>query len=58
MEYVPAHMKALPWAGDFFALTKGGQKVAVDYVDSRLSEFRTDSGIRVPFSSLLATTTV
>lgn len=57
-EYIPAHMKALPWASEFFALTEGGQRAAINYVDSRLSEFRIDSGIRVPFSSLLAKTTV
>jgi len=57
-EYVPSHMKALPWAGDFLALDEDKQREAIAHVDSRLSDFRIDSGICVPFGSWLATTTV
>jgi hypothetical protein len=58
IEYLPSHLKALPWADGFFALTEDAQREAIAYVDSRLTSFRADTGIEVPFSSYLATATV
>lgn len=55
-EYVPAHMKALPWAPKFFALPEASQAEAVEHVQTRLGEYQTDNGVVVPFSSYLATT--
>lgn len=57
-EFVPAHMKALPWADQFFALSGDGRAEAVTYVESRLRDLETSSGIDAPFGSHLATADV
>ena len=54
-EFVPAHMRALPWSSDFFSLSREERTEAVEYVDARLSDLRTSSGIDAPFGSHLAT---
>lgn len=56
--FVPRHLKALPWSAGFFALSYRKQDAALADLESALSEFRHDDGIRVPFSSYLATATV
>ncbi len=56
--YVPEHLKALPWSAGFFDLPAEQQKVALAELDEALAEYRTADGIRVPFSSYLATATV
>ena len=55
-EFVPAHMKATPWASSFLDLT--GKVEAIEFMDKRLEEFRTPTGINVPFSSYLATSNI
>jgi hypothetical protein len=55
-EYVPEHLKALPWSGGFFNLSSGERAEAIAWMDERLSNYRTDDGIEVPFESYLATT--
>lgn len=57
-EYVPAHMKALPWGPSFFALPEASQTEAVEHIQTRLGEYETDNGVVVPFSSYLATTSL
>jgi ubiquinone/menaquinone biosynthesis C-methylase UbiE len=57
-EYVPEHLKALPWSDGFFALSGGEQAEAVAWMDERLSEYRTVDGIEVPFRSYLVTSTI
>jgi ubiquinone/menaquinone biosynthesis C-methylase UbiE len=55
-EYVPEHLKALPWSGGFFELSGGERAEAIAWMDERLSNYRTKDGIEVPFASYLATT--
>ncbi len=57
-QYVPDHLKALPWSADFFALPQTKQDEAIGDLEEKLSEFRTDDGMLVPFSSYLATARV
>jgi hypothetical protein len=58
LSYVPAHLKALPWSVGFFALPVEQQQAALIELETALTEFRTADGIRVPFSSYLATATI
>jgi SAM-dependent methyltransferase len=57
LSYAPNHLRALPWSADFFALPVGQQALAFAELDGEMAAFRTDDGIRVPFSSYLATAT-
>ena len=57
-EYVPEHLKALPWAGTFFDLTDEEQEEALSSVDRALAEFKTERGLAVPFRSYLAVASV
>ena len=52
--YVPAHMKATPWAQDFDALSSEETAAAIDYMARRLTSWQTESGITAPFSSFIA----
>ncbi len=54
-EYVPDHLKALPWSAAFLALPEAERAEAIAELEEKLAEYRTDDGIRVPFSSYLAT---
>jgi SAM-dependent methyltransferase len=56
--YVPEHLKALPWSRSFFLLPPERQLAALEELDAELAEYRTDDGIRVPFSSYLVTATI
>jgi len=56
--YVPEHLKALPWAAGFFALPEAEQAAAVAELDAELAQYRTAEGIRIPFTSYLATATI
>jgi hypothetical protein len=56
--YVPRHLRALPWSAGFFALPDEKRDAALADLDAALSAYRHDDGIRVPFSSYLATATV
>jgi SAM-dependent methyltransferase len=55
--YVPEHLKALPWSTDFFHLRPERQLEALAELEADLDAYRTDAGIRVPFSSYLVTAT-
>ncbi len=52
-EYVPAHLRALPWAGTFFELTATQRQAALNSVDRAVAEFKTNRGLTVPLSSYL-----
>ena len=54
-EYVPEHVKALPWAGRFFEVDAAERSKALTSIDDRLAPFRTREGITVPFVSYLVT---
>jgi SAM-dependent methyltransferase len=54
-EYVPEHLKALPWSRGFFELSSDARAEAMAWMDSQLSDSRTDDGVEVPFRSFLAT---
>ena len=58
LTYVPQHLKALPWSAAFFALPDEQQHTAIVELDAALVEFKTADGIRVPFSSYLATASI
>lgn len=57
-EYVPEHLKALPWSGGFFELSTEERVEATSWMEDKLSDYRRDDGIEVPFRSFLVTTTV
>jgi SAM-dependent methyltransferase len=52
-EYVPAHLRALPWAGTFFELTATRREEALSSVDRAVAEFKTARGLTVPIRSYL-----
>jgi SAM-dependent methyltransferase len=54
-EYLPGHMKAMPWAGAFFGLDADTQSKALGFAEDLLTQYRTGSGVDVPFQSFLAT---
>jgi ubiquinone/menaquinone biosynthesis C-methylase UbiE len=56
-EYLPSHMKALPWADSYFGLDEQSQQAAVEHVKGRLAGYQTRAGLRVPFGSYVAHTT-
>jgi ubiquinone/menaquinone biosynthesis C-methylase UbiE len=56
-EYMPSHMKALPWAGAYFGLDEQSQQAAVEHVSGLLAGYQTRAGLQVPFGSYLAHTT-
>lgn len=56
--YVTDHLRALPWSAAFFKLSTEQQVSAIDQLDEDLAGFRAAGGIRVPFSSYLATFTI
>ena len=53
LQYVPQHLKALPWSAGFTALPDEQQNEALNELAAALAEFATPDGIRVPFSSYL-----
>jgi SAM-dependent methyltransferase len=53
--FVPEHLKALPWSTTFFRLPPERQLEALAELEADLDVYRTDAGIRVPFSSYLVT---
>ncbi|MGI9584935.1 MAG: class I SAM-dependent methyltransferase [Acidimicrobiia bacterium] len=57
-EYFPAHMKALPWGEAFFAVAPEVRAAAMADLDERMADYRTPTGVTVPFASWLATGTV
>ena len=57
-EYVPEHLKALPWSSAFFALSAGEQAQALGWMEGRLSRYQTDSGVTLPFRSYLVTAVI
>jgi hypothetical protein len=57
-EYVPEHLKALPWSAGFFELSSKEQALTIVWMEERLADYRTDDGIDVPFGSYLATAAI
>jgi hypothetical protein len=57
VEFVPAHMKATPWASRFDELSTDERSEAIAYMENRLVDFRTSTGLDTPFGSHLATAT-
>jgi len=57
-EYVPQHLKALPWSSAFFELPFAAQAEAMEPLIAQLAEYATSGGIAVPFRSHLASVTV
>ena len=55
--FVPTHMKATPWAGQFENLSPRHTADAITYMAKRLAPWRTESGVTTPFVSYLATAT-
>lgn len=55
-DYLPDHLRAVPFAEKFFNLDEAAQAEAVRSVDQGLSDYQTAEGLRVPFRSYLATT--
>jgi ubiquinone/menaquinone biosynthesis C-methylase UbiE len=55
-DYLPEHLRAVPFAEEFFNLDEAAQEEAVRYVDQQLSDYRTKEGLQVPFRSYLAST--
>lgn len=58
LDYVPEHLKALPWSAGFFALSPEAQAAGLAELEAELADFRKGDGLRVPFSSYLAVATV
>ncbi len=58
LSYVPLHLRALPWSSGFLALPDEQQHVGLTELATALAEFQTADGIRVPFSSYLATASI
>lgn len=56
--FVPGALRALPWSTSFIQLADEQQAAALRELDAHLAEYRTDDGIRVPFSSYLATAVI
>jgi len=56
-EYVPQHLKALPWSASFFDLPDDARQIALTQLEARLQGFRTPTGITAPFRSYLLTAT-
>ncbi len=57
-EYLPAHMKALPWAPDYFGLDASTQKAAIAAVENHMQEYQTPTGVKASFGSYLAKASV
>lgn len=57
-EYVPAHLRAIPWSAGFFELSDRSRREALDEVADSLREYRTSVGLDVPFRSFLAAVTI
>ncbi len=58
VDYVPQHLRALPWSGGFFELSDGARADAIAWMGERLTDYEADGGIEVPFRSYLAMTVV
>jgi SAM-dependent methyltransferase len=58
VDYVPQHLRALPWSGAFFELSDQAQTEALAWMDDRLSDYRTGVGVAIPFRSYLATSAI
>lgn len=58
-EYAPAHFRALPWAGPFFALDPPARDALLAGMADALSPFAAGDGtVEVPFTSLCATVVI
>lgn len=57
-EYVPSHMKALPWGDGYTSASPERRIAGIAYMEDRLADYRTPTGLDVPFGTYLATATV
>ncbi len=53
-DYVPEHLKMLPWSLAYFGLSAGNQSAALNVLTAHLADYETDTGIDGPFRSYLA----
>lgn len=53
-DYIPAHLRSLPWAGSSFSLHEQSQQAAIEQVDRRIGKYMTSNGFVSPFGSHLA----
>jgi ubiquinone/menaquinone biosynthesis C-methylase UbiE len=53
-DYIPAHLRALPWAASYFNLDERIQHAAIEQVEHRMESYITANGFRSPFTSYLA----
>jgi ubiquinone/menaquinone biosynthesis C-methylase UbiE len=56
-DFLPKHLKTIPFAGKFFELDQSDQETGIRYVDQALSDYRRADGLQVPFRSYLANAT-
>lgn len=57
-DFVPQHLRALPWSADFFDLADEQQARAIADLEEGLARYATPTGLTVPFTSYLATATI
>jgi SAM-dependent methyltransferase len=50
-EYVPRHLRALPWPNSFFDLTASARQAAIADLEEELGAYSVNGGLRVPFRS-------
>ena len=53
-DYIPAHLRALPWAASYLSLDERSQQAAIEQIERRMENYTTASGFRSPFTSYLA----
>lgn len=53
-DYIPAHLRALPWAASYFSLDEPSRQAAIEQVEGRMGKYRTANGFLSPFGSHLA----
>lgn len=57
-QYLPSHVKALPWGAAFFELAGPTQKAAIARVEDRMKDYQTPTGVTATFGSYLAKTNI
>ncbi len=57
-DYVPEHLKALPWSASFLNQPYEVQQAALGELEKALEHLKSAEGITAPFRSHLATATV
>ena len=57
-DYVPEHLKALPWSASFFGQSDEVQRAALRELEEDLKHLKSGEGLTAPFRSYLATAIV